>query len=67
MVSSAKSDHLEIKLKKANKVYKDGELVKSVVVVRSKGDLSHNGLTLTMEGTVTLQLSAKSVGVFEAF
>ena len=59
--------HLEIRLKKANKVYKDGEMVKGVVVVHSKGDLSHNGLTLTMEGTVTLQLSAKSVGVFEAF
>ena len=58
---------LEIKLKKANKVYKEGDLVKGVVVVSSKGDLSHNGLSLTMEGSVNLQLSAKSVGVFEAF
>ncbi len=58
---------LDIKLKKASKVYKDGDLVKGVVEVTSKGDLSHNGVTLTMEGVVTLQLSAKSVGVFEAF
>ena len=58
---------LDIKLKKASKVYKEGEVVKGVVAVSSKNELSHNGLSLTMEGSVTLQLSAKSVGVFEAF
>lgn len=58
---------LDIRLKKASKVYKEGEVIKGVLVVTSKGDLSHSGLTLTMEGIVTLQLSAKSVGVFEAF
>ncbi len=58
---------LDIKLKKASKVFREGEVVKGVVVVTTKNDLSHNGLTLTMEGSVNLQLSAKSVGVFEAF
>lgn len=58
---------LDIKLKKASKVYKEGDVVKGVVVVTTKSDLSHNGLSLTMEGSVNLQLSAKSVGVFEAF
>jgi len=58
---------LDIRLKKASKVYKEGEVVKGTVVVNSKGELGHSGVTLTMEGTVTLQLSAKSVGVFEAF
>ena len=43
------------------------EIVKGVVVVQSKGDLTHNGIMLFMEGSVNLQLSAKSVGVFEAF
>ena len=43
------------------------DLVAGVVVVQSKGDLQHQGITLTMEGMVNLQLSAKSVGVFEAF
>ena len=38
-----------------------------VVVVQSRGELSHQGITLTMEGSVNLQLSAKSVGLFEAF
>ena len=58
---------LDIKLKRASKVYRDGEVVRGVLAVTSKGDLSHNGVTLAMEGAVTLQLSAKSVGVFEAF
>lgn len=33
----------------------------------SNGDLQHQGITLTVDGAVTLQLSAKSVGLFEAF
>lgn len=36
-------------------------------MVQSRGELPHNGITLSMEGIVNLQLSAKSVGVFEAF
>ncbi|XP_068126524.1 vacuolar protein sorting-associated protein 26C isoform X2 [Hyperolius riggenbachi] len=33
----------------------------------SKDSVQHQGINLTMEGSVNLQLSAKSVGVFEAF
>ena len=58
---------LDVRLKKASKVYREGELIRGVVVITSKGDISHNGLSLTLEGSVNLQLSAKSVGVFEAF
>ena len=43
------------------------DIVKGVIVVQSRGELPHNGITLSMEGIVNLQLSAKSVGVFEAF
>ena len=42
-------------------------MVTGVVVIQSRGELSHNGLTLTVDGSVNLQLSAKSVGMFEAF
>lgn len=42
-------------------------MISGVVVIMSKGDLQHQGLTLAMEGSVNLQLSAKSVGMFEAF
>ncbi|CAH3104545.1 unnamed protein product [Porites lobata] len=58
---------LEIRLKRVNKIYYEGDIVKGVIVVQSRGELTHNGITLTMEGAVNLQLSAKSVGVFEAF
>ena len=43
------------------------DIVAGVIVVSSNGDLQHQGIMLTVEGAVTLQLSAKSVGLFEAF
>lgn len=58
---------LEIKFKRPSKIFKDGDTVKGTVAVTSKDPLPHNGLSLTMEGVVNLQLSAKSVGMFEAF
>ncbi|XP_033758853.1 LOW QUALITY PROTEIN: vacuolar protein sorting-associated protein 26C-like [Pecten maximus] len=58
---------LDLRLKKINKVYREGDLVSGVVVVESRSDLQHQGILLAMEGAVTLQLSAKSVGLFEAF
>ncbi|XP_020644964.1 vacuolar protein sorting-associated protein 26C isoform X3 [Pogona vitticeps] len=58
---------LDIKIKRANKVYHCGEVLTGVVVITSKDAIQHQGISLTMEGTVNLQLSAKSVGVFEAF
>lgn len=42
-------------------------MLSGVVVITSKDSVQHQGVSLTMEGTVNLQLSAKSVGVFEAF
>ncbi|MEE6467834.1 hypothetical protein FKM82_008084 [Ascaphus truei] len=58
---------LDIKIKRANKVYREGEILSGVVVIMSKDTVQHQGIILTMEGSVNLQLSAKSVGVFEAF
>ncbi|XP_037759928.2 vacuolar protein sorting-associated protein 26C isoform X1 [Chelonia mydas] len=43
------------------------EVLSGVVVITSKDAVQHQGVSLTMEGSVNLQLSAKSVGVFEAF
>ncbi|MBW00510.1 Down syndrome critical region protein 3, partial [Eschrichtius robustus] len=42
-------------------------MLSGVVVVSGKDSVQHQGVSLTVEGTVNLQLSAKSVGVFEAF
>lgn len=38
-----------------------------VILLVCKEALQHHGIALTMEGLVNLQLSSKSVGVFEAF
>eukprot|EP01095_Lingulamoeba_sp_RSL-Kostka_P007578 TRINITY_DN2428_c3_g1_i1.p2 TRINITY_DN2428_c3_g1~~TRINITY_DN2428_c3_g1_i1.p2 ORF type:complete len:308 (-),score=87.01 TRINITY_DN2428_c3_g1_i1:1095-2018(-) len=61
------SSSVEIKLSKVDRVYRPGESVSGIISFYSKGKSSHNGITLQLEGEVTLQLSRKSVGVFEAF
>lgn len=33
----------------------------------SHSDIKHDGITLSLEGTVNLQLSPKNVGIIEAF
>ena len=58
---------IDIQLKRADRIYRPGDVVSGVVVVVTKGAMSHQGISLVMEGLVTLQLSAKSVGMFEAF
>lgn len=58
---------LDIRVKKANKVYHEGENIMGIVIVSSPSDIKHDGITLTIEGTVNLQLSPKNVGIFEAF
>ncbi|CAG9571455.1 unnamed protein product [Danaus chrysippus] len=61
------SANLTINLKRASKVYYEGETVAGVVVVDTNADLRHEGLSLTMEGCVNLQLNTKSAGIFDAF
>ncbi|CAG5870788.1 unnamed protein product [Menidia menidia] len=63
----AMSVTLDIRLKRANKVYHEGETVAGVIVLSCKEAMQHHGISLSMEGVVNLQLSSKSVGVFEAF
>lgn len=41
--------------------------ITGLVVIQCKGDVVHTGITLYIEGSVNMQLSAKSVGLFEAF
>ncbi|XP_065161488.1 vacuolar protein sorting-associated protein 26C [Atheta coriaria] len=58
---------LDIRLKKADKVYYEGDNVTGFIVIQSNSDFKHDGITLIMEGSVNLQLSSKNVGIFEAF
>ncbi|XP_017488869.1 PREDICTED: Down syndrome critical region protein 3 homolog [Rhagoletis zephyria] len=58
---------LDIKLKRANKVYLEGENLTGLIVVDCKNDSKHDGIFLSVEATVNMQLSSKNVGLFEAF
>jgi len=49
-----------------DRIYSLGDKVRGSLVVQSDG-FAHSGVSLTLNGTVALQLSAKSVGLFEAF
>ncbi|CAG4942169.1 unnamed protein product [Parnassius apollo] len=59
--------NLNIVLKRASKIYHEGDVIAGIVVVENSNDVRHEGLTLAMEGAVNLQLSTKNVGIFEAF
>lgn len=61
------SVNLDIKLKRAFKVYRNEENVTGAVIITTNSDFKHEGITLTMEGTVNLQISNKNVGILEAF
>jgi len=58
---------IHIKLKRANKVYHEGDNVSGIITIDSKTDLRHDGILLIIEGSVNLQLSSKNVGIFDAF
>ncbi|XP_055923736.1 vacuolar protein sorting-associated protein 26C [Eupeodes corollae] len=57
----------EIKLKRENKIYYEGEMLTGVVQFNCPTEAKHDGIYLSMEGIVNLQLSTKNVGIFEAF
>ena len=58
---------MDVRLKRQDKVYHPSETVSGLVIVQNKGVQSHNGIYMTVDGVVQLQLSSKSVGVFQAF
>ena len=60
---------LQLRLKRSDRVYRPGETVSGMVVCTSeKGTtMGHSGITLKVTGTVSMQLSPKNVGLFEAF
>uniref|UniRef100_A0A7S1VAB5 Vacuolar protein sorting-associated protein 26C n=1 Tax=Sexangularia sp. CB-2014 TaxID=1486929 RepID=A0A7S1VAB5_9EUKA len=58
---------LDIQVSKPDRVYHPGSTISGIIIVNCKSSSSHSGLTLRLEGSVQLQVSAKSVGLFEAF
>lgn len=58
---------MDIRLKKANKTYYEGDLVKGSVIINSTSEAKADGLTVNIEGFVAMQVSNKNTGVFDAF
>uniref|UniRef100_U5EY14 Vacuolar protein sorting-associated protein 26C n=1 Tax=Corethrella appendiculata TaxID=1370023 RepID=U5EY14_9DIPT len=61
------SINVDIKLNRANKVYCEGENLTGIVQITANSEIKHEGITISIEGTVNLQISNKNVGIFEAF
>ena len=57
---------IEVKLKRVDRIYRSGETVTGHVIVNAKDGWSHSGITMHAIGQATLQLSARSVGIFDA-
>lgn len=58
---------LEIRLRKPNKTYQEGDMMKGSIVINSSSETKIDGLTITAEGFVAMQISNKNQGVFDAF
>lgn len=61
------SINLEIRFRKFNKTYHEGDVLKGSVVINSSSDEKIDGLVLFCDGYVGMQISNKNTGVFEAF
>ncbi|XP_001985284.2 vacuolar protein sorting-associated protein 26C [Drosophila grimshawi] len=64
---SANAFSFEIKLKRENKVYYENDMLVGCVQFHCPSETKHDGILLTLEGVVNLQLSSKTVGLFDAF
>ncbi|ALC45131.1 CG4074 [Drosophila busckii] len=58
--------HFEIKLKRENKVYYENEMLVGCVQFQCPAETKHEGIQLTLDAIVNLQLSTKTVGLFDA-
>lgn len=58
---------LEIRFKKYNKTYFEGDVLKGSIVINSSSESKIDGLTIAIDGFVAMQISNKNTGVFDAF
>lgn len=59
--------NVEIQLKRPSRIYHEGENVTGYLILDCKSEVRHDGITMTMDGVISLQLSAKSAGLLESF
>lgn len=58
---------MDIRLKKANKTYHDGDVLQGTVVINATSETKVDGISITCDGFVSMQISNKPNGVFDAF
>lgn len=58
---------IEICLDRSSATFDVNDKIKGVIILHCQGSQSHSGVSMQIEGSVALQLSPKSVGIFEAF
>ncbi|CAF0750853.1 unnamed protein product [Rotaria sp. Silwood1] len=61
------SGSIDIRLNRQTKTYSENDIIQGTVIISTPTSFKHNGITMTVDGSVQLHLSGKSVGVFEAF
>jgi hypothetical protein len=58
---------MEIRLKKANKAYHEGDVLRGSVMINASSEEKIDKLLINCEGFVAMQISNKQTGVFDAF
>lgn len=58
---------LDIKLSRFDRVYRPNEVVKGVVMLNHDGSLSHQGITLKVEGCAKLKINQAKIGLLDTF
>eukprot|EP00759_Apiculatamorpha_spiralis_P015574 PhF_6_TR22252/c0_g1_i1/m.31433 len=58
---------VSISLDRSSGIFDVHDKIKGVIILECDGPQSHSGIQMTIDGSVALQLSPKSVGIFEAF
>ncbi|XP_050431036.1 vacuolar protein sorting-associated protein 26C [Adelges cooleyi] len=59
--------NLDIVLKRPNKIYHEGETICGILSIHSPTEIKHEGIFLSIEGVVDLQISTQNIGTFDAF
>lgn len=57
---------IELKLSRANRVYRPSEPIQGTIIVTLASSISHNGVRITANGAVNLQVRGGMTGVIES-
>ncbi|XP_028059862.1 Down syndrome critical region protein 3 homolog isoform X2 [Camellia sinensis] len=57
---------VELKLSRSNRIFRPNEPLEGKIITKLPSSISHNGIRLTVNGSVTLQVRGGSAGVIES-